>query len=39
MQRDKQPMAIVRDNNRTVGLITLEDAIEEILGNISDEYN
>lgn len=39
MQQDKQPMAIVRENNRTVGLITLEDAIEEILGNISDEYN
>lgn len=39
MQKEKHSMAIVKDGNRTVGLITLEDAIEEILGNISDEYN
>lgn len=32
-------MAIVKSENKTVGLITLEDAIEEVLGNISDEYN
>lgn len=39
MQQSKHAMAIVKNGNRTVGLITLEDAIEEILGNISDEYN
>ncbi len=39
MQDEKCSMAIVKENSRTVGLITLEDAIEEILGNISDEYN
>ena len=39
MQKERQPMAIVKDEHRTVGLITLEDAIEEILGNIYDEYN
>lgn len=39
MQKEKHSMAIVKKDNRTVGLITLEDAIEEILGNISDEYN
>ena len=39
MQKEKHSMAIVKDGNKTVGLITLEDAIEEILGNISDEYN
>lgn len=39
MQQAKQSIAIVKNGNRTVGLITLEDAIEEILGNISDEYN
>lgn len=39
MQHSKHAMAIVKNGNRTVGLITLEDAIEEILGNISDEYN
>ncbi len=32
-------MAIVRKENRTLGLLTLEDVIEEVLGNISDEYN
>lgn len=39
MQQSKHAMAIVKKDNRTVGLITLEDAIEEILGNITDEYN
>lgn len=39
MQQSKHAMAIVKKGNRTLGLITLEDAIEEILGNISDEYN
>ena len=39
MQQSKQSMAIVKKDNRTVGVITLEDAIEEILGNIYDEYN
>lgn len=39
MQKEKHSMAIVKDGNKTIGLITLEDAIEEILGNISDEYN
>ena len=39
MQNNKISMAIVKKDNRTVGPITLEDAIEEILGNISDEYN
>lgn len=39
MQKEKHSIAIVKKENRTVGLITLEDAIEEILGNIYDEYN
>ena len=39
MQKEKHSMAIVKDGNKTIGLITLEDAIEEVLGNISDEYN
>ena len=32
-------MAIVNENSNFVGLVTLEEAIEEILGNISDEHN
>lgn len=39
MREKKISMAIVRKENRTLGLLTLEDAIEEVLGNISDEYN
>lgn len=39
MQNEKVSMVIVRKNSRTVGLLTLEDAIEEVFGNISDEYN
>ena len=31
-------MAIVLDNGRAVGLITLEDILEEIIGKIEDEY-
>lgn len=39
MQEKKISMVIVRKNNRTVGLLTLEDVVEEVFGNISDEYN
>lgn len=39
--RDKQiGMALVKDkNNEIVGIITVEDIVEEILGNIYDEYD
>ena len=30
-------MAIVRNENKTVGLITFNDAIEEIAGQLTDE--
>ena len=40
MQREKTHMAIVVDEyGGTNGLITMEDLIEEILGNIYDEYD
>ena len=39
MQEKKISIVIVRKNNRTVGLLTLEDVVEEVFGNISDEYN
>ena len=39
MQREKQHMRIVIDEYGGVaGLVTIEDLIEEIVGNIADEH-
>ncbi len=38
MQQQNHPMAIVKENGRTVGLITFDDAVEEIVGKLTDEY-
>jgi CBS domain containing-hemolysin-like protein len=36
----KRPMALVRDDeNHILGLITLEDILEEIVGDIEDEHD
>jgi CBS domain containing-hemolysin-like protein len=38
LQKDGANMAVVVDVGRPVGLITLEDILEEIVGRIEDEY-
>jgi len=39
-RREKRPMAVVRDKNgRFLGIVTLEDVIEEIVGEIEDEHD
>lgn len=40
MMREQRHLAIVRDaNGRTVGLATLEDLVEELVGHIHDEHD
>ncbi len=39
-RRARRPMALVRDDNdKILGLITLEDVLEEIVGDIEDEHD
>jgi CBS domain containing-hemolysin-like protein len=39
-RKNRRPMALVRDDNeRIIGLITLEDVLEEIVGDIEDEHD
>jgi CBS domain containing-hemolysin-like protein len=39
-RRKHRPMAVVRDDDgRVLGLITLEDVIEELVGDIEDEHD
>lgn len=40
MQKNRQEMALVFDNDKKfAGVVTTEDAVEEIVGNIFDEYD
>lgn len=40
MQKNRYSMSIVKnEKDQVVGLVTMEDAIEEIFGNIYDEYD
>ena len=39
MQKEHVQMAIVNKESEFIGIVTLEDAVEEILGNIYNEYD
>ena len=40
LQRSRRPLALVRDDaDKILGLITLEDVLEEIVGDIEDEHD
>lgn len=38
MQKEHVPMALVKKEGKFIGIVTLEDAIEEVMGNIYNEY-
>lgn len=39
MQEKRETFSVIKDKNEFIGILTMEDAIEEIVGNIADEYN
>ena len=39
MQECHETFSVITEKNNFIGILTMEDAIEEIVGNIEDEYN
>lgn len=38
-KKSHRPMAVVKDGNTVLGILTLEDVIEEIVGDLEDEHD
>ena len=36
-REERVHLAVVQDNQKTIGLVTLEDVLEELVGEIEDE--
>lgn len=39
LKEEHEVMAYVTEKEKTIGIITIEDIIEEVIGNVFDEYN
>ena len=39
MQEKHESFSVITDHNEFMGILTMEDAVEEIVGNIEDEYS
>lgn len=39
MQENHETFSVIKDKDEFIGILTMEDAIEEIMGNIEDEYS
>ena len=39
MQKASQPVALVKNDGKIVGLLAMEDIIEELIGEVQDIYD
>lgn len=39
LQKSQQPIAVVKSDNKIIGLISIDDILEELVGEIDDKYD